>query len=115
LAEFVELFIEQGASFNTDVEVSDANGQPKDLREYSVFSQIRKSYYSSTSFDFTIDIPDPLIGAVEMGMSAQLTSSIQPGRYVYDVIIKNNETGEVTRIFEGVATVLPQVTKIEQT
>jgi hypothetical protein len=113
LAEFVELFIEQGASFNTDVEVSDANGHPKDLTNYSVLSQIRKSYYSSTSFDFHIDITDPLFGVVEMGMSAELTTTIQPGRYVYDVVIKNNNTGEVTRIFEGVATVLPQVTKIE--
>jgi hypothetical protein len=113
LAEFVELFIEQGASFSTDVEVSDANGNPKDLTNFSVFSQIRKSYYSSTSYSFDVDIVDPLFGIVEMDLSPEVTSTIQPGRYVYDVVIKDNESGEVTRIFEGVATVLPQVTKIE--
>jgi hypothetical protein len=113
LAEFVEIFIEQGASFNTDVEISDANGAPKNLSDYSVYSQIRKSYYSTTSYDFTINVTDPLFGTVEMDLSAEETSNIQPGRYVYDVVIKNNDTGHVTRIFEGVATVLPRVTKIE--
>ena len=113
MAEFVELFIEQGASFSTDVLISDAIGAPKDLVDYSVYSQIRKSYYSTTFVDFDIRVTDPLNGSVEINLSAETTSNINPGRYVYDVIIKNNETGEVTRIFEGVATVLPRVTKIE--
>jgi hypothetical protein len=112
LAEFVELSIEQGASFNTDVSVSDANGLAKDLTNYSVFSQLRKSYYSNNSFEFTITMVDPVSGQIEMDMSAEVTSNIHPGRYVYDVIIKENTTGEVTRIFEGIATILPRVTKI---
>jgi hypothetical protein len=114
LAEFVELFIEQGASFNTDVNISDANGAPKDLTNYSVYSQIRKSYYSTTSYDFTINITDPINGIVEMDMSSELTSNIHPGRYVYDVVIKNNDTQQVTRIFEGIASILPRVTRIEE-
>jgi hypothetical protein len=113
LAEFVELFIEQGASFTTDVDVTDANGNPKDLTDYSVYSQIRKSYYSTTSFDFDITIDDAPNGTIKMDMDPELTSSIRAGRYVYDVVIKNDETNEVTRIFEGIATVLPRVTKIE--
>ena len=113
MAEFVELFIEQGASFSTDVDVSDVNGNPKDLTDYSVYSQIRKSYYSSTSFDFTITVDDPSSGTIKMDMSSDITSTISAGRYVYDVVIKNNETGVVLRIFEGVVTVLPRVTKIE--
>jgi len=113
LAEFVELFIEQGASFSTDVVVSDANGDPKDLTNHSVYSQIRKSYYSTTFVDFDINVTDPLDGVVEINLSAEKTSNINSGRYVYDVVIKNNETNDVTRIFEGIATVLPRVTKIE--
>lgn len=113
MAEFVELFIEQGASFSTDVVISDANGASKNLTDYSVYSQIRKSYYSTTFVNFDVGITDPLDGSVEINLSPEVTKTIQPGRYVYDVVIKNNVTGEVTRIFEGVATILPQVTKIE--
>jgi hypothetical protein len=115
LAEFVELFIEQGADFNTDVEISDANGFPKDITNFSVYSQIRKSYYSTTAYSFDITIVDPTLGSIEMDMSYEITSNISPGRYVYDVIIKDNENQQVTRIFEGVATVLPRVTKIDHT
>jgi len=113
LAEFVELFIEQGASFSTDVDVSDANGNPKDLTDYSVFSQIRKSYYSSTFYSFEVDVDNPVNGNIRIYMDPDLTTTISPGRYVYDVVIKNNETNEVVRIFEGIATVLPRVTIIE--
>jgi hypothetical protein len=111
LAEFVELTIEQGATFTTEVTVNDANGDPKDLTDYEVRSQIRKSYYSSTSTSFDITIDDVLGGIITMGMSANTTSNINPGRYVYDVVIEDTNSGVITRIFEGIATVLPNVTR----
>jgi hypothetical protein len=46
-----------------------------------------------------------------MYMSAANTANVTPGRYVYDVEIQDNSTGDVTRIFEGIATVLPNVTR----
>lgn len=111
MAEFVELTIEQGATFFTEVLISDANGEAKNLAGYNVRSQIRKSYYSTSSVDFEIDIIDPAHGIVVMEISAANTSNISPGRYVYDMILANTSTNNVTRIFEGIATVLPGVTK----
>ena len=113
MAEFVELFIEQGATFTTDVDISDINGFAKDLTDYSVYAQLRKSYYSTTSFDFDIEVSDPVSGNIKLSMEPEVTSMISAGRYVYDVIIKNDETGEVNRIFEGIVTILPRVTKID--
>jgi hypothetical protein len=110
LADFVELTVEQGSTFSTEVTVNDANGNPKDLTNYTVRSQLRKSYYSLSAVDFEIDITDPLNGIVEMGLSAPVTTGIRAGRYVYDVEIEDNN-GIVTRIFEGIVTVLPNVTK----
>ena len=110
MADFVEIQIEAGATFSTEVTVNDANGYPKDLTDYAVRSQLRKSYYSTTSIDFEADIIDPVNGSIEMGLSANTTSNIRAGRYVYDVEIEDSE-GVVTRIFEGIATVLPNVTR----
>jgi hypothetical protein len=111
LADFVELTIEQGATFSTEVTINDANGQPKDLNDYTVRSQIRKSYYSTTAINFDIIIDSPNDGLITMELSSETTANISPGRYVYDTIIEENSTGIVTRIFEGIATVLPNVTR----
>jgi len=45
-----------------------------------------------------------------MAMSAANTANLTPGRYVYDVEIED-ASGDVTRIFEGIVTVLPNVTR----
>lgn len=110
MAEFVEIQIEAGSTFLTEITVNDGFGNPKDLTNYLVRSQLRKSYYSSTATNFTINVTDPTNGIIEMGLSANTTANIRAGRYVYDVEIED-EFNTVTRIFEGIATVLPNVTR----
>ena len=110
MADFVEIQIEAGATFTTQVTVNDANGNPKDLTDYTARSQLRKSYYSTTSVNFEIVITDPASGEIEMSLSASETANIRAGRYVYDVEIEDS-SNTVTRIFEGIATVLPNVTR----
>lgn len=109
MADFVELQIEAGATFSTEITVREADGTSKNLVNYSARSQLRKSYYSTTATDFTINITDSANGVISMGLSAANTANIRAGRYVYDVEIESQ--GVVTRIFEGIATVLPNVTK----
>lgn len=112
MADYVELNIEAGTDFETEVTVSDASQFPKDLQDYSVFAQLRKSYYSTTAIDFDISVDDPVGGIITLELSSEVTSNIRPGRYVYDVNIRNDDTNKVTRIFEGIATVSPTATKI---
>ncbi len=71
---------------------------------------MRKSYYSSTKYDFNVQVTTPNIGEITMIMSAANTANLTPGRYVYDVEIDDG-AGEITRIFEGIITVLPNVTR----
>lgn len=110
MAEFVELTIDQGATFNTIITVNDGTGAGQNLFGYSARSQMRKSYYSTTKHDFDVQITTPNIGEITMAMSAANTSNLTPGRYVYDVEIDDGD-GEITRIFEGIITVLPNVTR----
>jgi len=110
MANFVELILEKGSTFSSQITVSDQYGIAQNLVGYIARSQMRKSYYSSTKKDFTVTIPEPINGLIMMSMTAANTSNVDPGRYVFDVEIENS-TGNVTRIFEGIVTVLPNVTR----
>ena len=110
MADFVELTIEKGATFSSQITVKDDQGIEQDLTGYTARSQRRKSYYASSKYDFTVVVTSPALGLITMSMTAANTSNISPGRYVYDVEIENN-SGDVTRIFEGIVTVLPNVTR----
>jgi hypothetical protein len=110
LAEFVELQIEAGATFSTEITVNDATGQALNLSNYLTRSQMRKSYYSTTSTDFTLTVIDADNGIIKMAMDAPTTANLRAGRYVYDVEIESDD-GTISRIFEGIVTVLPNVTR----
>lgn len=110
MAAFTEITIEQGATFSTTVNVEDAYYNPVDLTGYSASSQMRKSYYSSTSYPITATVTGTANGEITMSITSANTSSLTPGRYVYDLII-NDGANTVTRVVEGIATVLPSVTR----
>lgn len=111
MAEFVELEIDAGATFSTEITVSENDGTGKNLADYSITSQLRKSYYSSTATDFTINVTDQANGVFTMGITAANTANIRAGRYVFDVELENTIDGTITRIFEGVVVVLPNATR----
>jgi len=110
LAAFSELVIEQGATFISTLNVEDVNGDAINLTSYTANSQMRKSYYSSSSNIIISTITGTSNGEITLRMSAANTSNLTPGRYVYDVII-TSPTNVVTRVVEGIVTVLPSVTR----
>lgn len=107
----MELTIEQGANFTTTVTVKDDSGNPNNLNNHSVAAQLRKSYYSSTATNFIASITNASSGVITLSMAADVTANITPSRYVYDLLLTNNSTNVKTRIIEGIATVLPSVTR----
>jgi len=110
VAGYVELTIEQGANFNTVLDLKDAAGGILNLASYEVAAQLRKSYYSTTATSFTMTISDAAAGQITMAMDSATSANVTPGRYVYDVLITSG-AGVKTRIIEGIVTVLPSVTR----
>jgi hypothetical protein len=110
LAAFSELVIEQGSTFSSLLNVEDSNGDAINLYAYTANSQMRKSYYSSSYTVITSTVTGTSNGEITLSMTAANTSSLTPGRYVYDVII-TSPTNAVTRVVEGIVTVLPSVTR----
>jgi hypothetical protein len=109
MATKANLVIDQGSTYSTDLSLTDENGDPLNLNGYSANSQIRK-WYSSTNAaaTFTTTI-NSTTGVITLGLTANQTSNLVAGRYVYDVEL--TEGGEVSRIVEGIVTVTPQVTR----
>lgn len=110
MAGFVELTIEQGANFSTTVTVNDSNGSSTNLTNYSAAAQLRKSYYSTTANAFTVTVTDAAAGEITMSITSANTANLTPGRYVYDLLI-TSPTNVKTRVIEGIATILPSVTR----
>ena len=110
MAAYTELNIEQYATFSTTVNVEDTQGNAINLSGYSASSQIRKSYYSSTSNNFTATVTGTANGEITLSMTASNTSLLTPGRYLYDLVITAPDTSK-TRVVEGIVNVLPGVTQ----
>lgn len=109
MATIQNLYIDQGTTYSLSIIVSDQNGDPKDLTDYTVAAQMRKSYYTSSAIDFTATTSLPEEGEVTISLTAQETSAIKAGRYVYDIEITGDN--QTLRILEGIVVVNPEVTK----
>ena len=105
----VNLVIDQGATFETVLTLTQDNGDLIDLTGYSGTAQFRKHYTSSNSTSISVSLGGSN-GTVTLGMTANATANVVAGRYVYDVELVDGG-GVVTRLLEGIVTVTPQVTK----
>lgn len=111
MAIISNLVIDQGTTFQADIDVTDAAGDALDLTGYTAAGQMRKTYASTTATDFTASIQSASGGTVRISLSATQTTAIKAGRYVYDVEITKTSTGEITRVIEGQIEVTPGVTR----
>ena len=110
MASISNIFIDQGATFTTTVTVTDANGDAVNLSGYSVAAQIRKTFLSSSATAFTASISNASAGEITISLTDSQTTSLEAGRYVYDVLITASG-GTKTRVVEGQVTVNPSVTR----
>ena len=112
MAGFAELYIDQGTTFNSVININDdTTNEPVNVAAYSFSSQVRRSYYSANiSANIVCAITDAANGEVTMFMSKANTTNLAAGRYVFDVMMTdgNNTT---SRILEGIIDVTPGVTR----
>lgn len=109
MAQKVNLVIDQGTTFTSSFLVNDDDGNAVDLSAYTARSQLRKHYTSSNSTSFTVTANST--GYVTLTLTANVTTSLSAGRYLYDVELITPATNAVTRIIEGMITVTPEVTR----
>lgn len=109
MAAIANLTINQGANLSSDVTVTDASGDVFDLTNHSAYAQLATGFSSNqTRTTFTTSV-NSSTGVITLTLTAAQTGALSEGRYVYDVTIVNDNDSTVTRVIEGIATVLPRV------
>lgn len=109
MATKANLVIDQGSTYSVNLDLTDENGDVIDLSGYTANSQIRKWYTSSTAAAVFTTAVNAASGELTLSLTANQTSNLVAGRYVYDVEL--DQGGVISRIVEGIITVTPQVTK----
>ena len=103
------LIIDQGADYETSINLTDNDGNIISLSGYTANSQIRKTYSSSNAVAFGLHV-DQANGVITLSLTDSQTANIVAGRYLYDVVV-TSPANTTSRIVEGIVTVTPRVTK----
>lgn len=114
MAAYVELFMDQGATFNNVINLTDdVTNAALNITGYIVRSQMRRSYYSqNASANLTCTITDAADGEITLSLTAGQTANIKAGRYLFDVeTVDTLQSNTVSRVLEGIITVTPEVTR----
>jgi hypothetical protein len=110
MAATTNLYIDQGSDFSATITLYQDTDEPMRLSSANVFASMRRSYFSTTAYDFVTEIMDAANGIIQLSVPAATSSAMKSGRYVYDVMVKQL-TGN-TRVLEGIVTLYPEVTKL---
>jgi len=117
MAQQRDLKIDQGTDIAVELHLKQSNGSPKNLTSHSLRGKIKKNYTTSDSdqiFDWTTSISSVAGGIGLISLTNDVTDTMKPGRYVYDIeLVKTGDADSETieRILEGTINVTPSVTK----
>lgn len=114
MAEYVELFIDQGSDFFTTININDDNTNvPTNVGSYIVTSSLRRSLVSpNASSNLVCTISNAQSGEITLKMSAANTAALRPGQYFFDVKVRDTTAlYEYSRLIEGVIFVTPSITR----
>jgi hypothetical protein len=104
------LIINAGTSFSQDFFLEDSTtNSAMNLSSASVSSQMRKWAGSTGVTTFTSSIVNAQTGQIRISLGSSITSALKPGRYVYDVLLTDNNT--TSRVVEGMALIREGVTR----
>ena len=106
MATYSNIYIDQGSSYSSVIDVKDPNGFPLNLSGYLSRGQIRKNYTSTNFVSFATNTNQATSGKVSLSLTSAQTSALKPGRYVYSVEVYNN-SGHVIRVAEGQVEINP--------
>ncbi len=111
MAAISNLYIDAGSTFSAIITVRGSDNNPLNLTNYTVKSQIRKSYGSTTAYNFNATLYEPTLGKVRLQLTPEASGAIKPGRYLYDIEI-TTPTNDKYRVVEGLVIISAEITKV---
>lgn len=105
------LQIDTGVDFQHGFSLGDNDtGSYLNLNNYTVTSQMRKWAGSNSSVSFASTVTDPDQGQIQISLGSTETVDINPGRYLYDVLLED-AGGFKYKVVEGMVLVRAGVTR----
>ena len=113
MAEYVELFVDQGSDFSTTININDDNTNlPQNVYGYVVTSSLRRSLLSSNAAaNLTCSLTDAANGEFVITLDAGTSANLRAGSYFFDVKTYDTLNHVTNRLIEGVIYVIPSITK----
>lgn len=122
MARYIELTIDQGATFVKRFIVKDADGAPMNLTSYAANAQMARSYYWHAPYSNSLagrvvpllaTITDAAEGEITLSLSAADTAALRvEQQYVWECeIVPISGPSSRVRVAEGLAYVKPRVFK----
>ena len=110
MGAYSDLVMDQAADFASELILQADDGTYINISGYSFASTMRKSYYSANiTANLVVAVLDAANGITSLTLDAANTANIFPGRYVYDVRMKDT-SNVYSRVVHGIMTVTPAVT-----
>ena len=121
MAEQHDIEMDQGASFDLQVQYTDTAGTAIDLTGYTCRLQIRRNvadHEEAAGLDPVLDLTSspvagltltPGTGTIAIALTDEQTQALD-GTYVYDLKMESG-AGKVTRLIEGSILIKPEVTR----
>lgn len=104
------LHIQSGETVIRQFKLLQANGAAYDLSGYTIESEIKADYTSSTAAaTFTATSPDPTNGMINLALDSGSTAALTSSCYFYDIRIITGSS--VVYPLEGKVVVSPSITK----
>lgn len=81
------LSFDNNDDFSEIFELEQTGGTPINLTGFNASSFMRKSPESTSYTAFNVGIISATDGKIELSLGSSITSTLNPGRYVYDVLL----------------------------
>ena len=98
--DFNQTFFFEGVDSNSSLNLSG----------YQVCAKMRKAEESSSYTSFNVTVIDPANAKIGLNMSNTTTSTLKPGKYLYDILLQD-PSGNIERVVEGQVNVKRTVTR----
>ncbi len=109
-AGIYNLSIEQGSSWQLQLDVDSTAGNDMNITGYTFASKLAKSHYDDNPISMSSTIVNAATGTFKLELSPAQTAALDPSyEYIYDVEM-TAPAGTVTRLIQGRATISAGVT-----
>lgn len=95
----LDLYIDQGDTFEKIFYVRDEFGQAINLAGMTIIASLKRYYNTGTSFALISEIIDETLGKIKISMSASETAKLVNPKYMYEV--KVFDTYATARVVSG--------------